>query len=245
MMKPNEPGKQHMDGRLRAIRGGRETAWETVQSSEQDDWIASYMPFVVRTVSRVTGRYVDTRNSEELGVAMEAFYEAVRRYDADRGSFEGYAATLIRHRIIDFWRQEKDRTRMVPLEDEDLAVAGAGADLEQQEMLKLEIREYEAQLRDYGISFSKLAEVSPKHRDTRENLLRLAREVAGRPEWIRWIKQKKRLPRRQMKTELGATDRLMTLNRQYLLAAIVLLDSDLDLIRDLVFEREEETGDAL
>lgn len=39
--------------------------------------LQDYQPFILKTVSRVTGKYIETENSEEFSVGLMAFNEAI------------------------------------------------------------------------------------------------------------------------------------------------------------------------
>ena len=63
-----------------------------------EELVEEHMPFLVRSVSSFTGRYVYVEQDDEFSIALEAFTEAVERYEAARGSFLAFAGLVIRSR---------------------------------------------------------------------------------------------------------------------------------------------------
>ena len=63
---------------------------EHIQSGdklEREKLIEEYIPFIIKTISSLTNRYVESENSEEYSIGLEAFNEAIDRYEAKKGSF--------------------------------------------------------------------------------------------------------------------------------------------------------------
>ena len=58
--------------------------------------------FMLRCASKTCKRFI-TESDDEYEVALVAFCEAVRAFDADAGGFMGFAALVIRRRLMDFF----------------------------------------------------------------------------------------------------------------------------------------------
>ena len=58
---------------------------EKIEKENLEGLIKEHMPFLIRTVSEFTGRYVSTENDDEFSVALAAFAEAVEKYEPERG----------------------------------------------------------------------------------------------------------------------------------------------------------------
>ena len=56
-----------------------------------NELIEKHMPFIIKSISDVTGRYVSCENDEELSVGMMGFHEAIERYDNEKGHFLSFA----------------------------------------------------------------------------------------------------------------------------------------------------------
>lgn len=63
--------------------------------------------FILACAYRAVNRFV-TESDDEWSVALGAFYEAVRSYDAGKGEFRPFAAMVIRRRVLD-WRDREAR----------------------------------------------------------------------------------------------------------------------------------------
>lgn len=66
-----------------------------------NEFIAEWEPFILNVASNVAERRI-TREDEEWTVAWSSFYEAIKRYTADRGDFKNYAEILVRKRVLDY-----------------------------------------------------------------------------------------------------------------------------------------------
>ena len=71
-------------------------------SDAADSLISQYMGFIRAEAKKLS--FGD--GEDELSIAMLAFYEAVLGYEKSRGSFLGFAAKVIRSRLIDYHRAE-------------------------------------------------------------------------------------------------------------------------------------------
>src|SRR4029079_10454095 len=92
---------------LRA-RGGDDEA--------RNQLLKDYMPFVAKSASQATGRYIRQGQDDEFSVALTAFNEAIERYDVERGTnFLGFADTVIKRRLIDYFRSKQAKQRDLPL----------------------------------------------------------------------------------------------------------------------------------
>lgn len=143
-----------------------------------DDLIRRYIPFISSEASKCISRLC-TKHDDEFSIAMMAFHEAILGYDRERGAFLAYASMLIRSRIIDYQRKESkhrgnislytetgedDRTIMDDLEDEhDRFEESANL-----EATKQEIEDLSSVMAEFGVSFSDVANNSPKQERTLE-----------------------------------------------------------------------------
>ena len=62
--------------------------------------VREYEKHILYAAYRTVGHYV-SKSDDEWSVAMMAFYEAVRSYDAEKGSFVKFSEMVIRRRVID------------------------------------------------------------------------------------------------------------------------------------------------
>lgn len=204
-----------MNELLLQARGGNAAARETI--------LARLKPFAAQVAARVTGRHLAWENDDELGIALCALNEAIDAYDPTAGAgFQSFAAQVIRRRLIDHHRREM-RHRQGTVSLEDLSVDPAEPAPDESGDLPLAVEALQRELSLYGLNFADLAAASPKHRDTREALIRAARTVAGDPELLRVLETQRRLPLRELAAKTGLSRRVLERGRRYIVAVTLVL----------------------
>ena len=74
--------------------------------SDIDSLIEKHMPFIIKSISDTTGRYVSYENDEEISVGLLAVNQAIERYDNDKGHFLSFAKLVISSRIKNYLKSE-------------------------------------------------------------------------------------------------------------------------------------------
>lgn len=201
--------------------------------------IEKYMPFIISTASKVTHTYIDVNNSEELSIALEAFNEALNRYEEDKGTFFKFAELVIKNRIIDYQRKAIKSPQIISADDEYHEVEDP-SDFVQDISFKNEILEFKEKLNEFGIPFIKLIEDTPKHRDTRSKIIKLSKDIACTPILLEAFYDKKRLPRNSISRKFDISIKVITSNRSYIIACILILDSEWDHIKAYLIDKGGE-----
>lgn len=219
---------------LDEIRQGDESARET--------FIQQYDPFILNATSRVTGRYVDKQNDDEYSISLIAFNRAIDTFDQKRGqSFFAYANVLIRNDLIDYFRSERriQEHTLTNAESDDSVFHGnktPAVEMDEKFILKNEIALFRSALQDYGIPFSALVKESPKHEDTRRQLLSLTFQLYNNPDIRLEIRRTRKLPLKQLEGMVKVSRKTLERHRRYLLSGFILLDSNLDTMKDYFYE---------
>lgn len=205
--------------------------------------LASHRVLIQRTASRISGRSLDWQNDDDLSVAMIAFNEAIDGYDGRRGaSFLTYAITVIRYRLLDYFRRERRHASFVPLEtsDDDLEVAPAEIreawarfEAEQEEARTAEeVDILTSVLQEYGFDLSDLVASSPKHQDTKQTMLRVVRTLLERPHLMAYLQRTRQLPLKELEQVCSVSRKVLENGRRYIVAtAIIMQHPDLPRIR--------------
>ena len=60
-----------------------------------DAFLQDYETFVLASASEVSKRFI-SKSDDEWSIALIAFYNAIKSFDADKGSFFPYAKLMIR-----------------------------------------------------------------------------------------------------------------------------------------------------
>jgi len=212
---------------LQKIREGDEPA--------REELIEKAKPFIARVVGRLCGRSLNWDMDDELSVGLIAFNEAIDRYDAKlKVPFTAYARMVIRSRDTDYLRKE-NRWGRVDLNISDPPTDGAAsraendasweqyiaevADWERKE----EIRLYSETIKNFGITFGDLVDSSPRHRDTRETLIKAASYLAAHGDLYAELQNKKRMPVSELVRGTGISRKVLERGRKYIIAVATLL----------------------
>jgi RNA polymerase sigma factor len=228
-MNDKKTNVQHLEQRVEYIK---------TNENALNDFIKEYRPFIASCVYKATGKYQIYGQDDELSVGMIAFSEAIQSYNPEKGAFLSFAKNVIQRRLIDYYRKEHRYHDMVHLDDpieEEETFAGAYLDRQaiedyQEKSISdsraLEILEYQSKLKSLDITFSELAEVSPKHAKTRQRYLEVIHFIIDRPDLLREIETKNRIPVAQIEKFLNIPRKTIEHGRKYIIAVIILLTGD-------------------
>ncbi len=194
----------------------------TIDIEHLEELVECHMPFLIRTTSGITGRYVSVEQDDAFSVALSAFAEAVERFDEERGNFLSYAGLVIRSRLTTYMEAEhRRRSAEVSLE----AMAESGQELpaaeEETNGLREEIRQYQAELAKFQLSLELLAEHSPKHRDTRETAVRVAERAGDDEEIVSQTYRKKKLPVRAVSRLCAVSEKIVKTSKTFILGTML------------------------
>ncbi len=213
--------------------------------------IDDFTPFVLKVASQSAGRYLTLGQDEEISVALLAFNEAISSYSEGKGTFLGFARTVISRRLVDHFRRQKSRFQEISLteierEDGEGYALSAQVDtlaqdqwttVQQDENRIYEISELREKLRPYGISLSELPKLSPKHQDARNRAIHIGQLIAGTPGYRAYLELKRELPLKELAKHPGITRKTVERHRKYIIAVVVILISDLPYLRSFVLDR--------
>lgn len=212
---------------LRRIRDGDESAREKL--------IQEARPFITRVVGRLCGRSLSWDLDDELSIGLIAFNEAIDRFKFRLGvPFSAFARMVIRSRVTDHLRKES-RWNQVDLRISDQTIEGSVSRAEREaswdqyiaEVANLERKEeilmYSNKIKDLGITFSDLVQSSPKHRDTREKLIKAACYLAENRSLYLQMQDNKRMPIRELISGTGISRKVLERGRKYIIAVATLL----------------------
>ncbi|MBX6351749.1 MAG: RNA polymerase sigma factor SigI [Thermoflavifilum sp.] len=227
---------------------------ELAQSGDDEarnELIRTYTPFILRIASQTARRYIDRDRDDEFSIALMGMNEAIDRFDASKQvNFLAFAETIIRRRLIDYFRSQRAQQRSVPwtefdvADDEDNVVnyieiktsLEAHEQAEEQALRRQEIEEYARLLTEFGLSFGDLVDVSPKHQDARRNAMQVARLVAADEEMRRYVWERHALPLKWLEDRAGVSRKTMERQRKYILAIVLLLCGDFQYLKSYIAE---------
>jgi RNA polymerase sigma factor len=174
--------------------------------------IQEKIPFVIYMATKTLGRYIETENDVEFLIGLEALNDAIDLYDAEKGQFETFAGTMIKHRILDEVKKNANYANHLAYgETLDDVVVQDNTDL------KIELSTFKTILRTYNLAFDDMVGASPTHRDTRIRALKASKKTASFQDIIEKIKQYFKLPIPLMVSKKIETRRFLYAHKKYIL----------------------------
>ncbi|CAH2215292.1 RNA polymerase sigma-I factor [Tepidibacter aestuarii] len=207
---------------------------------EREKIIEEYIPFIMKTVSTVTNKYIESENSEEYSVGLEAFNEAINKYDSKSGNFISFAKIVISSRTKDYLRKTKKESKVISInqfpkeEQENIYNNLNTEDFVDKVILKEEIKTFEKKLNGFDITFNDLLNEAPKHKDTRINAISIARYIFENDSIKTELMTKKRIPNSKIINELNVTQKILKRSRKFIIAAVLILEGDSDLLKSYI-----------
>jgi RNA polymerase sigma factor len=216
----------------------------------REQLISDHMSFIRRTVRHLTHAvFVD--QMDEFSIALSAFNEAIDRYqDECRVPFEQYARILIKHRLTDWYRSQKNKIQTFSLSDQasedtlplEERLTDPRSDLVQTNLeFEESLLRLQAQLENMGLGLDDLVNRFPKHRDTRLLCIRLARCLVSNETLYDRLAQSGRLPGKDLSQSCDVPQKTIERNRPAIILLALLLKSDLQMIQAYIdrYERED------
>ncbi|MEE1528037.1 MAG: sigma factor [Blautia sp.] len=206
------------------IKGDTMGQEEEISIENIEYLLEKYMAFLIKTVSGFTGRYVSVENDEEFEIALLAFTEAVEKYQPQRGVFLAFAKLVIISRLKNYVEKEKKYEKVVSLD----ALYEEGQDFQTEETenqdndLHQEILRYKKELLFFGLTFEKLADEAPRHKDTRENALDAAEKAGKDEEIVEETYRKRKLPIRKVSVLAELTEKIIKRSKSFILSVMII-----------------------
>jgi len=227
--------------------------WQLLEDSKaREDFLTKSQTFIRHVANQACFRSLEWGRDEELSEALIAFNEAIDLFVADKGvPFLAYARVLIKRRLIDYYRKQQLR-QTSSLDQEDI---GRGIEIhlsldefqekEQCWERAAEIQQFAKALAAFKLTFQDLVTVSPKHRDSRETLLRAARELAFDTDLWPQTERTGKVPMQALRLKTQIHPKVLERGRKYILAVALLMANQHDYIylREYVLPRENGRRD--
>ena len=178
--------------------------------------------------------------------ALQAFDEAVKSYEEDKGPFKVFATVVIRRRVLDYIRSESRHNAEVTVNP-----AAFGGDMPEEETdnISLQVRQevaerstetsddgpartreeitaVQATFSRYGFSFFDLTECSPRAEKTKRACAQAVRVLLENETLLAQMRQKRMLPVKEIVKNSGVSDKVLDRHRRYIIAAAEILSGD-------------------
>lgn len=200
-----------------------------------------YRPFFLRVASGSCRRYLVLGRDDEASIAMIAFNEAIDSYNSEGGaSFLSFAEIVIKRRMVDYFRRQSRSSGEIPLssfenEEYEDGIINKIEAKEAQSVLQIqeeaeerreEIFRLDQLLSNYGIRFSELIKISPKHQDARDRALQVAKILVNTPEFLAHLTSKKSLPLKELEGRVEVSRKTLERQRKYIITLTLVLIGD-------------------
>lgn len=136
--------------------------------------------------------------SDEFSIGLQAFNEALDAYQSDKGaSFLYFAKMVINRRVIDYIRKNKKFNQEYPF-------------------TYFEVADNE----DYQISFESLINKAPKHYDTKQLCITMAKKIIENPNLSFQLVSTKKFPVAELTKIFHVNRKTVEKHRSYIIAPI-------------------------
>ena len=200
----------------------------------REELIVNNQAFIAKCVSQAVYSQADVKATDEYSIALLAFNEAIDSYDMTRGaSFHGFARQVIKRRLVDHYRTSRRHENEVLYAEPPDVVAEPESPFPADEM-KEEIERLAVRLDTFGISFKDLVDNTPKHRDSRQIAIGIARRILEDSAMRASLERKKKLPFTALLKQLFFNPKTIQRHRKYIIAVYLILGDELPLLQAYV-----------
>jgi RNA polymerase sigma factor len=208
----------------------------------RNEFINSYKPFIIKSVSQVINKNIDIESSEEFSVGLMAFNESIECYNEEKKySFMDFSKQVIKRRVIDYIRLSQKNANVYPFSSFDDSTNFEEkflVDIHSNHVYEFELKEefvyLEKSINSFGITIEQLINSSPKHRDTRANCIKISRLIAENENLYQKFCFKKTLPFTELKQKVNLSQRTLEKNRKFIIAMVLILKSNLDVLKKYI-----------
>ncbi|AQS05578.1 RNA polymerase sigma-I factor [Clostridium beijerinckii] len=202
----------------------------------KDKLIKDYLPFIGKSVSKVSKKYEDIRYSDIFSIGMIAFNEALDNYDENKGkNFFAYCDMIIRSRIIDYYRKSEKEEKAYPFtyfENED------EINFEEKYLRSNSFNQYEnietqdemeffqKKLSEFNINIYDIGEEIPKHRDSIIMCIKIAKELCDNDYLYGKLIRNKSIPLKELVSMVQVHKRTIERNRKFIIVVSLIFKTE-------------------
>ncbi|NLM60370.1 MAG: sigma-70 family RNA polymerase sigma factor [Clostridium sp.] len=221
-----------------------ETATRIVEKIKEGDkhlkekFIKDYIPFILNIISSFYfSKTVDLKSSDEYSVGLMAFNEAIEKFDIKRSrSFLKFAEMVIKKRMIDYFR----KTSSIGRKEIPFSYFSNDSEVEFEKKINMaeldqesgsyeficEIKDFSKQLESYGLNINNLPDYMPKHKDSRQMCIDIAKKIIENKNILNKLKTKKYIQMKELSKIIDVHPRTVERNRAFIICLCILFDND-------------------
>jgi len=196
----------------------------------RSNFIEANKGFIYSTTSKICKKHLIWENDEELSISIMAFNIACEKYNEQKGNFYGFAKILIKNSLIDFFRKNEGSPNLIfdntnnsiDYIDEKNSLNNFEIEIENEFRMD-EITLFSQELLKYKIDFNSLINLSPSHKDTRNNLLNIAFLCSKNESILSHLKAKRKLPAKEIIILTASNRKSIEKWRVYIISLILIL----------------------
>lgn len=207
------------------------------ENTDVNELIEKHMPFIIKSISDVTGRYVSCENDEELSVGLLGFHEAIERYDNEKGHFLSYAKLVIGSRIKNYLKSENkhQHSSLEELLDKGLEIKDEYLEEKDDNGILLEeINKLKNEISSFGFTLEDLANEAPKQQATRINAISLSEKISKEKELTSFMYIKRRLPIKRIVLQFSVTEKVIKRSKKFIISVVIIFDKNLRALRNWI-----------
>jgi len=213
-----------------------------------NDLLEVYKPFIMSCTQKISGRFLRYGSDDELTIAMMAFTKAVERYLPEQGDFLNFARSIIRSRVIDYYRSQKRHSnKVIYLQQQEEETDDSAEDSvetqasltvyseekEREERL-LEIKTLKEKLELFDISFYELENAAPRNKQTKQVCSKIISFLHNDRQAREQMLHNKMLPLNLIEKELGIKRKKFERHRKYIIAVLLIMSGDYPYLEEYV-----------
>lgn len=209
----------------------------TIKTNEKDRnlFIKNHMSFVIGKVTKITGRYINKETDDAFIIGLEAFDEAITKFDSEKGNFLPFADLVIRSKVTDWLRKKQKETLTVELDDQ----IEDKSRIEDEIILKDEVFRLKNELAQFEITFDDLVEKAPKKAKTKKKVTAIGVKASMSTSIVMKMFKMKALPMKDIQSFVDTTLRIIKTHRDFIISVIVIKAKHFDLVEKFLIDTEE------
>ena len=222
----------------------------------REEFIKDYIPFILKSITKVVPGKKSIKDSDEYSIGLIAFNEAIESFDDTKSgrtfNFFSFAEQIIRRRIIDYIRSISKKSTEIPFsyfkENEEGFEYRYLKDEFTSKFYRVElfqeIKHFDNLLRSFGLKINELHKYTPKHRDSREMCVTVARKIAENKAIYDKLVHKKYFPMKELSQIVDVNPRTIQRNREFIISVSLIYGNRYEHLQsylgNTVYRRNEE-----
>lgn len=214
---------------------------ERIKNGEKqlkDKFIEDYIPFILKIISGFyASKKYNLRDSDEYSIGLMAFDEAIEKFDYSKSKgFLKFAEVVIKRRLIDYYRNVTSINKYeIPFScfssntdsdfEDELVMFGVCSEPGRYELF-YELKDLSKKMESFGLSINKLPDYVPKHKDSKQMCIDIAKKIIENKSIYNKLKTKKYFQMKELSKIIDVHPKTVERNREFIICLCIILDND-------------------